>query len=94
MSLEIKEAIRLAIGVVNESFEGQRIENVLLEEVEDDDAGGWLITVGFDRHMESRATPGTLASIAQRFIKERKYKIVKITSDGKVKSIKDRMLDK
>lgn len=91
MSVSIREASRIAVDVVEELFNDQSISNVMFEEVEKDDAGHWLITVGFDRKVENRSSVlgGAVGRIAKT---ERKYKVAKINSDGDLISLRDRLL--
>lgn len=91
MSVSIREASRIAVDVVEELFDDQSISNVMFEEVEKDDAGHWLITVGFDRRVEGRSSllGGAVGSFPKT---ERKYKVAKINGNGDLVSLRDRLL--
>lgn len=92
MSVSIRDASLTAVSAIEALFDGQGIANVLFEEVDNDDAGNWLITVGFDRRIE-RPTIRLGEALAGRYTTERKYKVVKIDTEGELKSVKDRLLE-
>jgi hypothetical protein len=85
--IDVKSAVRTAIGYLLEFQEFIPAEAVRLEETEYDDAGFWLITLSTE---DKDASTGTLASLLPR---RRTYRIFKIdASSGEVKSMKVRSL--
>lgn len=89
--MDLKQAIRLAIEEVSELFASQKIDNVMLEEVDRDEQNNYLITVGFDRVNTTRATLAALGAFSMP--KERVYKVVKLAEVGGIINIKDRKLE-
>lgn len=92
--ITLKQAVKAAVSEISELFESQMISGILLEEVDRPEDDGFLITIGFDRPTGRNGfgVPGSaLSSMLQ---KERVYKIVRLTANGDILSIKDRMLEK
>lgn len=89
--MDLKQAIRTAIEEVSELFLSQKIDNVMLEEVDRDEQHNYLITVGFDRANTTRAALAALGAFSMP--KERVYKVVKLDQGGGIINIKDRKLE-
>jgi hypothetical protein len=85
--MEVKEAVQIAKDYIIELFEEERIVDVGLEEVDFDQSGNWVVTIGFSRSW-NRNVGSVLGGQAAR-----SYKAVRIQDkDGKVLSVKDRTL--
>lgn len=69
----VKEAVRVATGVLRDLYENAELEDLLLEEVERS-GEEWLVTLGFTRP-SADTTFGLLAA------PERAYKRIKIDAD-------------
>ena len=84
--MDVKRAIELAKGYIQEIFREDDISEGAREEVEFDDATSyWRITIGFSRPWEQRQ--GLIA----RGLHSRTYKTVGIDDGtGKVRSVKNR----
>jgi hypothetical protein len=82
--LNVKEAVSSATKALQDFFAGKELLNLELEEVElTEDGKSWLITLGFDRLVETLSIPMTRL--------ERKYKIFKVDGvTGKVTAMKIR----
>ncbi|MBV8567892.1 MAG: hypothetical protein JO366_04220 [Methylobacteriaceae bacterium] len=82
--MDVKEAISLAKGYVQDIFSDENISNLGLEEVEfDDNDREWRITLGFTRPW------GDFRD--SLYGKQRSYKIVKVSdASRRVTSIKNR----
>ena len=91
--MNVKEAVKKAIEHIADLFQGEKPENIGLEEVvlnETDDV--WEVTIGFSRPWDYPKA-GLLANIQPNDPK-RQYKIVKIDNKSqKVKSIKIREIE-
>ena len=88
-----KEAIEMAVSEVKELFGEQRITNVQFEEMERSVPDEYLVTVGFNRQLESNMPHSILgAAISPRT--ERVYKVVRINQTLGVQSVKDRLIDR
>ena len=89
VQMNVKEAVKLAVGYVQELFVSEQLTDLGLEEVEyDDAANAWLVTVGFSRPWDSAL--GAISVIAGAGkAKSRSFKVVTI-KDGQVVSLKDR----
>lgn len=94
--MELKEAIHKTKEYVSELFAGEEISNLGLEEFNYHKKHGfWEITVGFSRPWNtprSRAQElldkiGSIPSI------KRSYKVVTLSNDGELVSIRDRVRD-
>lgn len=85
-----KEAAQIAGIYFRDLYQGERFTNVLLEEIEIDDASDdWLVTLGFDMD-ERRDAPGVL----EKPVRRRHYKIFRIDGEtGSVRSMKIRIID-
>jgi len=82
--IDVKEAVSSATKALRDFLAGKEFVNLELEEVElTDDGKSWLITLGFDRLVETLSIPMTRL--------ERKYKIFKVDGvTGKVTAMKIR----
>lgn len=89
--MDLKQAVRTAIEEVSDLFASQRIDNVMLEEVDFDEQDNYLITIGFDRVNTTRATLAALGAFSAP--KERVYKVVKLDKGCAIVNIKDRKLE-
>lgn len=89
VEMNVKEAVKLAVGYVQELFLSEQLTDLGLEEVEyDDAANSWLVTVGFSRPWDAAVGAFAVISGASR-AKSRSFKVVTI-KDGQVVSLKDR----
>lgn len=86
--MELKQMVGKAVDAVHDLFGDQGISNVLLEEIEQDERGNTVVTIGFDR-AAGNLTGGGLAAMIGR---GRAFKVVTIDAFGNVKSVKDRLL--
>jgi hypothetical protein len=85
--IDVKSAVRTAVGYLQEFQEFIRAHSVRLEETEYDDSGYWLITLSVE---VPEATMGALATLGPF---RRVYKIFRIDAEtGEVKSMKVRTL--
>lgn len=88
--MEAKEAVAKAKTLLIELFSEETMVNLALEEISRDDTQNcWLITLGFDRPWGplaglSALSKGTGASL------NRSYRVVTLTDDGRMLSIKRR----
>jgi hypothetical protein len=87
--MNLRQAVKTAIGFFGESFESEHPVNVQLEEVEmSDDGLDWLITVGYD---VATSLEGTMLGQTFPGLRVRKYKVVKVNArTGQPGSIKIR----
>lgn len=94
--MEVKEAIAAAKSYVANVFDGDKIQNLGLEEIEFDDTNQlWIVTVGFSRPWDRR-TPTLhdqmIGNYGRRdpYRPNRDYKVVSVRdSDGKVVSVRN-----
>ena len=87
--MDVKEAVQAARLHIVDLFAGEEITNVGLEEVEfDDRVDAWKVTIGFSRPWERQGALGVSLGLKV----ERSYKVVHIDSDGRIRSVKDRVL--
>ena len=89
--MDINQAVRAATESVKSLFHDQGVYNVMLEEIERDEFGGYKVTIGFDRKVPSAAI-GALGGIAGLIGRGRAFKVVKFDANGEVVSVKDRLL--
>lgn len=92
MTIEVKQAVKIAKDYIADLYFEESIADIGLEEVLKDDSGTkWFVTIGFHRQDESDA--------ANKFLKlrNRQYKRVEIDDSpnsaepGKVLSVKNRL---
>jgi len=85
--MDVSQAVAAAKRRFVEVFKDEHVENVGLEEVEGTEDSGWYITLGFNR-------PYVLAGLAVQLVptanRPRDYKIVHVSKDGELLSIKNR----
>ena len=87
--MNVKEAVKLAKEHVLDLFADENITNLGLEEVERDEQGYWIVTLGFSRPWDERCS--ALASLTQANLPHRSYKIVRIDDKAEqVKGVKHR----
>ncbi len=92
MTVELKEAVKIAKTYIAELYSDEPISDIGLEEVMKDDSGNkWLITIGFIRQSSSDTANKFLA------LRNRLYKRVEIDNSpqssepGKVPSVQNRV---
>jgi len=85
--IDIKGAVKRASTYLEQLYDKQQLQDVLLEEVRrSDDDRYWLVTMGF-----SRPVPGTLFEQMAGGSMKREYKIFEIDSgNGEVRSMRIR----
>ncbi len=92
--LELKEAIKKAFEHFEQIYEGEKLPNKLLEEIEYDDSDDiWKVVIGFDSDRITTRTdgPAMFGSTIQE--KERKYKQIRLKGkDGSFVKMADQML--
>lgn len=92
--LGLKDAIKKAFEHFDLIYEGEKIPNKLLEEIEYDDSSDiWKVVIGFDSNRITTRTegPGMFASSVRE--KERKYKQIRLKGqDGSFVKMVDETL--
>lgn len=91
--MDVKEAVEKAKTYVAELFSDERITNLGLEETEHDPAGGkWRITLAFSRPWNTPRTRAQeiLDNLGAVSSLRRSYKVITISEDGEVLSMKSR----
>ena len=89
IEMNVKEAVKLAVGYVQELFLSEQLTDLGLEEVEYvDAANSWLVTVGFSRPWDSALGAFSVIAGAGK-AKSRSFKVLTI-KDGQVVSLRDR----
>lgn len=87
--MDVKEAVKTAVGYVKELYSDENITNVGLEEVVKDPIDEeWTVTVGFSRPWDFPAQ--SFATTLQGRNPARQYKLVKIDKSGQVVAVKIR----
>ena len=93
--MDVKEAVGIAKGYVNDLFADESITHVGLEEVVfDERSGDWKVTIGFSPQWNpfNAALSSTLGG-GRPDPHGRSYKVVRIRDgDGRVVSLTDRLL--
>jgi hypothetical protein len=88
--MDMKEAVKIARENAEILFEGQRLHNLALEEVEfDEKANEWLITLGYDSNsvIKRSSGPSLFPTIEEE--KKREYKVFHIgANQGKLVAMK------
>ncbi len=96
--LELKDAIKKAFEHFELIYEGHKLPNILLEEVEYDDSSDvWKVVIGFDSLSKTTTTQGHAVSMfgqASTFEEnKRKYKQIRMKAqDGSFLKMVDEML--
>ena len=98
--LALKDAIKKAFELFEVIYEGEKVPNRLLEEIEyDDSSGTWNVVIGFDSNrITTKTERNTLANILgdpSTLIKEkeRKYKQIRLKGeDGSFVKMLDQTL--
>lgn len=92
--IELKEAIKKAYEYIDLMYEGEKLPNKLLEEIEyDEGADAWKVVIGFDSDHVTTKTSGTSLFPSTIREKERKYKQVRIKGEtGEFIKMVDQML--
>ena len=91
-----KEAVRAAKDYVAKLFEDEGVVDVGLEELDyrDGDIGVWAITIGFRRVWKGPDPVGNPLAVLSGRTRHRTYKIVRISDDGEVLSLKHRQFSR
>lgn len=90
--MDVKDAVKIAKAYALDLFQDEGMSNFGLEEVEfKEDTGDWHITVGFSRPWS--ASRSALTAITGEVSTKRLYRVVRISPDGKVLSVKRRETD-
>jgi hypothetical protein len=91
--MDVKDAIRIARDYVNEVLADEQVTNLGVEETEFDPATGrWTITLGFSRPWNTPRTRAQelLENLGAVAALRRSYKVIAISDDGHVLSMKNR----
>lgn len=90
-SIDVKQAVLNAMNFVKDLYEGQKTENLLLEEVEfSDNQNQWLVTIGFSIPKQDDSVTAALM-LRPSHSTERYYKVIHIDAEsGKALSMKMR----
>ena len=91
--MEVKEAIAAAKRYISEIYADEQVTNFGLEEIEHpNSAGNWIITVAFSRPWNTPRTRAqeVLENLGAVSPLKRSYKIITITEDGTVLSMRNR----
>lgn len=95
-SIDVKQAVRIALEYVREIFDSDKLSHLGLEEVERL-GGTWLVTVGFSRpwdypRHDALSSLHPLAQLRDPDKRpDRDYKLVRIDAEtGEVESVKNR----
>jgi hypothetical protein len=83
----VKEAVQVAMDLLNDLYDTRKFEDILLEAVElAEDGGHWLVTIGFSRKALSENVMEAIGS--KKYIRSRKR--FRIDADnGNLVSMKD-----
>ncbi len=93
--LELKDTIKKAFEHFELIYEGEKLPNKLLEEIEyDDESDIWKVVIGFDSARITTRTEGSsMFGTATVREKERKYKQIRLKGqDGSFVKMVDEML--
>ena len=59
MSIEVKDAVKIAKKYIADLYEGELVSEIGLEEVRrDDEKNHWIVTIGFFRSLDEDASKG------------------------------------
>ena len=88
--MQVKAAVQTALEHVKSLYESESLSNLGLEEVEfDDEAGKWLVTVGFSRPWDY--PQNRIAELADTSLPKRSFKVVYIDDESQsVRAVKNR----
>lgn len=90
MNADVKQAVQAAKQQLLQVFAGEEITDIGLEEVEyDNTKGNWKITIGFTRPWDHKHSLATALGTQHM---GRSYKVISIGRNGRMVSIKDRIL--
>ncbi len=90
--MDVKEAIKVAKDYINEVLADEQVTNLGLEETEyDPGTGRWNITPGFSRPWNTPRTRAqeVLGSLGAVSSLRRSYKVIAISDEGRVLSMKN-----
>lgn len=92
--LELKEAITKAFEYFDLMYEGEKLPNRLLEEIEyAESSDTWNVVIGFDSDRTTTRSDGPALFSSKVTEKERKYKQIKVKGEtGEFIKMIDRML--
>lgn len=80
---DVTRAIKMAKEFLLKAFQGEKIENLGLEEVKHDYGSEWEITLGFNRRWDYPAGSNAFLQMAAAAARpHRTYKVVKVDLDG------------
>jgi uncharacterized protein YdeI (YjbR/CyaY-like superfamily) len=91
--MDVKEAIAAAKNYVRDVYSEEEVTNLGLEEVEHVQAvGNWVVTLGFSRPWNTPRTRAqeVLENLGAVSPLKRSYKVITISDDGTVLSMKNR----
>ncbi len=91
--MEVKDAIKIAKDYVGEVLADEQVTNLGVEETEyDPGTGRWSITLGFSRPWNTPRTRAQeiLDNLGAVSSLRRSYKVITISEDGHVLSMKNR----
>jgi len=91
--MDVKEAIAAAKTYIQDIYADEHVTNLGLEEVEHlQQAGQWHVTLGFSRPWNTPRTRAqeVLENLGALSAMRRSYKVVTVTDDGTILSMKDR----
>lgn len=94
--MDVKEAIAAAKRYLSEIYADEQVTNLGLEEIEHNTAtGNWLITLAFSRPWNTPRTRAqeVLENLGAVSSLKRSYKVITMTDDGTVLSMKNRARD-
>jgi len=92
--MDVKEAIAAAKNYISDIYADEHVTNLGLEEVEHiPSAGNWIVTLAFSRPWNTPRTRAqeVLESLGASSSLKRSYKVITMTDDGTVLSMKSRL---
>ncbi len=90
--MDVKEAIEIAKNYVHEVLADEQVTNLGLDETErEPQTGRWIITIGFSRPWNTPRTRAqeVLENLGALSSLRRSYKVITISEDGEVLSMKN-----